>query len=97
MALIKRYLEEKDFKKFGKEENPGIIYGARQVGKTTLVKNFLNGLPQCVYLNADFLDDAEKLAEPTRNMVKQFEGKNLLVIDEAQRIEDIGLKLKSDI
>ena len=93
MALIKRYLGEKISKSLGKKKIL-IIYGARQVGKTTLVKDFLNGLPNSVYLNADFLDDAEKLSEPTRNMVKQFEGKNLLVIDEAQRIEDIGLKLK---
>jgi uncharacterized protein len=93
MAQIKRYLEEKISENL-KKRKILIIYGARQVGKTTLVKKFLNEFPNNVYLNGDFLDDAEKLKEPTRAMVKQFEGKSLLIIDEAQKIEDIGIKLK---
>jgi predicted AAA+ superfamily ATPase len=49
-----------------------IIYGARQVGKTTLVKKFFKNFPENLYLNGDFIDDAEKLKEPTRAMVKYF-------------------------
>lgn len=94
MTQIKRYLEEKILENL-KNRKILIIYGARQVGKTTLVKNFLKKFPNDVYLNGDFLDDTEKLAEPTRNMVKQFENKSLLIIDEAQKIENIGLKLKT--
>ncbi len=93
MAQIKRYLEKKILENL-KNRKILIIYGARQVGKTTLVKKFLNEFPNNLYLNGDFLDDAEKLAEPTRAMVKQFADKSLLIIDEAQKIEDIGLKLK---
>ncbi len=93
MAQIQRYLEEKILKSLGKRKIL-IIYGARQVGKTTLVKKFLKEFPKNLYLNGDFIDDAEKLAEPTRDMVKQFEDRSLLVIDEAQKIKDIGIKLK---
>ncbi|MBI2023166.1 AAA family ATPase [Candidatus Giovannonibacteria bacterium] len=40
MLIIKRYLGEKISKNLGKKKIL-IIYGARQVGKTTLVKDFL--------------------------------------------------------
>lgn len=92
MAHIKRYLEEKIS---GELENRKIIlvYGARQVGKTTLVKKFLRE-KSSLYINGDFLDDQEQLKEPTRAMVMQFAPVKTLVIDEAQNIPDIGLKLK---
>lgn len=94
MAKISRYLEEKILQNL-KERKILIIYGARQVGKTTLVKRFLERFSNNVYINGDLIDDREKLASPTRAMVEQFARKDLLVIDEAQRIADIGLKLKA--
>jgi predicted AAA+ superfamily ATPase len=39
-------------------------------------------------------DDRDRLKEATRTMVAQFEKYELMVIDEAQRIENIGIKLK---
>ena len=73
-----------------------IIYGPRQVGKTTLCNDIISaaGL-KTFYINADearYVDvltsrDARKLAE----LVSGYE---LLVIDEAQRIPDIGINLK---
>lgn len=93
MAQIKRYLEKKILENL-RERKILIIYGPRQVGKTTLVKHFLPLFPGSIYLNGDFIDDREKLAAPTRDMVNQFAGSPLLIIDEAQRIEDIGIKLK---
>ncbi|MCX6785825.1 MAG: ATP-binding protein [Candidatus Komeilibacteria bacterium] len=93
MANIKRYLEEKISQNL-QENKILIIYGPRQVGKTTLIKGFLERFPNSVYINGDFIDDREKLASPSREMVSQFAGYDLLVIDEAQRIADIGLKLK---
>ncbi|MFA7141684.1 MAG: DUF4143 domain-containing protein [Candidatus Paceibacterota bacterium] len=71
-----------------------IIYGARQVGKTTLVKEILkkhNGN----YFNCEILSvrDALSKAEPKR--LKNFlGGSDLVVLDEAQKIENIGLILK---
>lgn len=92
MADIKRYLEEKVLENL-KKSKIILIYGARQVGKTTLVKRFLVPATS-LYLNGDFIDDREKLGEPTRRMVEQFSSVKMLVIDEAQNIADIGLKLK---
>jgi len=91
MAQIKRYLKEKIIESL-KKQKIVLVYGARQVGKTTLVKEFLGegGL----YLNGDFLDDQERLGASTRLMVDQFSAFKMLIIDEAQNIPDIGAKLK---
>lgn len=94
MAHIKRYLFDKILEDLAKKKII-IIYGARQVGKTTLVKEIMQGYPKSVYLSGDFVDDQAKLGEPSHAMVGQFAGHDLLVIDEAQRIPDIGIKLKS--
>lgn len=92
MPYIKRYLEEKIFENL-KKRKIILLYGARQVGKTTLVKKFLDS-KNTIYLNGDFIDDREKLGEPTRKMVEQFSSSQTLIIDEAQNISNIGLKLK---
>lgn len=92
MSIISRYLEEKitdDLKK----QKIVLVYGARQVGKTTLVKRFLHK-GDSLYLNGDFIDDQERLREPTRAMVEQFSSFKTLVVDEAQNISDIGMSLK---
>lgn len=93
MAHIKRYLEEKISENL-KNRKILIIYGPRQAGKTTLVRKFLNDFSNNAYLNGDLLDDQDKLKDLTHGMIDQFSGKSLLVIDEAQRVLDIGMKLK---
>jgi uncharacterized protein len=75
-----------------------ILYGPRQVGKTTLVSDFL-ALPQITrqqrFVNADELVYRETLASQDRARLGQLLGDNrLLVIDEAQRVPNIGLNLK---
>lgn len=75
-----------------------VLYGARQVGKTTLVKKILQPfLPQDgAYFNADEADIRHELIQRnTSTALHNFLGsKRLIVIDEAQRIPNIGLKLK---
>ena len=75
-----------------------ILYGARQVGKTTLVKKLLNELKDTssLYINADEGDYRHLLNEAeTSTALRQIVGDaSLVVIDEAQRVKDIGLKLK---
>ena len=76
-----------------------IVYGPRQVGKTTLVQDLLAGsdMPadRCSYINADELLYREALASQNRRTLGELLGNNqLLVIDEAQRVPDIGLNLK---
>lgn len=74
-----------------------IIYGARQTGKSTLVKKILESYSgQSRYLNGDE-KGTKRLFEAAEDAVtlKEIVGnEKIIVIDEAQRIENIGLKLK---
>lgn len=73
-----------------------IIYGARQVGKTTLMREIerASGVSS-LYLNCDEPDVRRALTEKTSTELKALIGKTrLLLIDEAQRVTNIGLSLK---
>jgi predicted AAA+ superfamily ATPase len=92
--MIKRNIEDKIRAKIGKGKAI-IIYGARQVGKTTLVKSIFAGNKDVLWLNGD--EEAVRAAFENFNAesFRPIIGKNrTLVIDEAQRVKDIGLKLK---
>jgi len=65
MPKIKRYLEEKILANLNQRKIL-IIYGARQVGKTTLLQSILKKFPNSLYLNGDLIDDRAKLKEPSR-------------------------------
>lgn len=73
-----------------------IILGPRQVGKTTLVKSIAEASdPDFLYLNGDLITVQELLSTRSlQQLTSVMGGKKLVVIDEAQRIEEIGLKLK---
>jgi len=73
-----------------------IIYGARQVGKTTLLKLFLeqSDLKHQFYTGDDLSFSAD-FAKCELRLIKQMvSGLDLLVIDEAQKVENIGTALK---
>lgn len=73
-----------------------VLYGPRQVGKTTLAKDLLATLPQRTrFVNADELLYREALASQNLKTLNEVLGDaELLVIDEAQRVPEIGLNLK---
>lgn len=73
-----------------------VIYGARQVGKTTLVRDILTHYPErTLYLNCDEPDIRAALADRTSTELRALIGrKTLIAIDEAQRVRNIGLTLK---
>lgn len=74
-----------------------ILLGARRVGKTDLIKNYLKNIPSETYLhlNGEDKNNANLLKERTViNYKRLLANVNLLVIDEAQNIPDIGLILK---
>jgi predicted AAA+ superfamily ATPase len=73
-----------------------LILGARQVGKTTLLKKmFSQNQAGTLWLNGDEADVKELFSNTTSTQLKTLIGKNkLVVLDEAQRIENIGLSLK---
>ena len=71
-----------------------LLYGARQTGKTTLVKDLLEKHGG-TYFNADEPDVRLRFANRTSSELRNLVGAaKLVVIDEAQRIENIGLTLK---
>lgn len=73
-----------------------ILTGPRQAGKTTLTKQLSAKMAQPVlWWNGDETDIRTLLADPTSTRLKQLIGSaKTLIIDEAQRIEDIGLCIK---
>ncbi|MDP2860391.1 MAG: AAA family ATPase, partial [bacterium] len=74
-----------------------IIYGPRQAGKTTFIKNLVSQINKPFsYFNCDEADVRDQLnSAGTSSQLKEITGNNeLVVIDEAQRVENIGLKLK---
>jgi len=73
-----------------------VIYGARQVGKTTLVRDLIAQYPtRALYLNCDEPDIRAALADRTSTELRALIGrKTLVAIDEAQRVRNIGLTLK---
>ena len=71
-----------------------IIVGARQVGKTTLIKKILEG-QDYLFLDADDPAIRQLLLQPNTEEIRSILGENKIVfIDEAQRIDGIGLTLK---
>lgn len=72
-----------------------IIIGARQVGKTTLLKDSLQGNDKVLWMNGDNLETRTLMANITVERYRSMlEDNKIVVVDEAQRIENIGLKCK---
>jgi predicted AAA+ superfamily ATPase len=74
-----------------------IVCGARQVGKTTLVRKVAEDFGKPFgYLNCDELDVLSQFQQAENSLaLRQLLGNNqLVIIDEAQRVRNIGLKLK---
>lgn len=70
-----------------------IILGARQTGKTTLIKHVLSD-KESVYLNLDIDVDKQRLLsvsslEPSK-AIHNLGAKQYIIIDEAQRLPEIG-------
>lgn len=71
-----------------------VVMGARQVGKTTLLEN-IAPMQDVLYLNCDNHDDRTDLEGKTSTELRNLVGNHrVVVIDEAQRVKDIGLTLK---
>ncbi|MBU0721965.1 ATP-binding protein [Patescibacteria group bacterium] len=75
-----------------------IILGARQVGKTTLIKHFLTN-KNAVFLNLDIEVDKNKflaisMLEPSQ-AIKALGQPRYLIIDEAQRLKNTGQIIKA--
>jgi uncharacterized protein len=73
-----------------------IIYGPRRSGKTTLLKHLLEKITEKnIFVTGDDITIQEYLSSQSLEKLKSFIGdKKLIIIDEAQRIKNIGLNLK---
>ncbi|MFY0599731.1 MAG: ATP-binding protein [Cyclobacteriaceae bacterium] len=73
-----------------------IILGPRQTGKTTLINRLVSGKKEgFLFLNGDDPFIRQELTNANTEKIKQVIGKKTVVfIDEAQRIQNIGLTLK---
>lgn len=93
-SIIKRYFE--NLATYLKSNKVLVIYGPRQVGKTTLVKKFLDS-SNLKYIYGNGGDVVVKEVFEGLNLAKIIEysrGYELVVIDEAQKISQIGEALK---
>ena len=93
--FIRRLLQEK----ISKRITPGkvvIIYGARRVGKTVLLRELVNSFEgKTLLLNGEDYDVQSMLANRSvANYRHLFNGVELVAIDEAQNIPNIGSVLK---
>ena len=93
--MIKRTLQYTISEKL-KDRKVIIILGPRQVGKSTLLKLMQKELNSPVaHWNGDEADIRAMLKDPTSTLLKNIIGSNkTIIIDKAQRIENIGLCIK---
>lgn len=73
-----------------------VIYGPRRCGKTTLIRHFLDEYAQPhLFVTGEDITVRQPLSSQSIEQLKSFVGSHhLLIIDEAQKIPDIGLNLK---
>lgn len=72
-----------------------VIMGARQVGKSTLLSKMLSGRSDVLWLNGDDTDTQMLFQGISSTRLRTILAPyRIVVIDEAQRIADVGLRLK---
>jgi len=88
-------LLEKSLKKLLFKGKAIVIIGARQVGKTTMLRNLIGNMENTLWLNADENIVRDRLTDASLNTLKNIVGNyKIIVIDEIQRIKNAGLLLK---
>lgn len=92
--MIQRTLQEKIASVLNGKKAVTIM-GARQVGKSTLLKMMLSDRTDVMWFNGDEYDVRELFSDTTSTRLRSIIADHrIVVIDEAQRIQDIGLKIK---
>ncbi|WP_153796667.1 ATP-binding protein [Foetidibacter luteolus] len=94
--MVKRFLQQAIESRFFKGKAI-LLWGPRQCGKSTLIETLLNDQSshEWLYLNCDEADVRDMLTHTTSAKLKAIAGKKRIVfIDEAQRVQGIGITLK---
>lgn len=92
------YIPQRNLLRLEEAIQPGravVIYGPRRSGKTTLLRHFLEKKRDYLFVTGEDKNVDEYLTSQSIEKLKSFVGRSsLLVIDEAQKIANIGLNLK---
>lgn len=92
--VIPRFLTQSMRKRFG-QNKVLLLFGTRRVGKTHLIRELAQGLPDTLIMNGEDFDVQSLLANRSAANYSRIIGTHkLLIIDEAQAIPDIGFILK---
>ncbi len=92
--MIKRAINNRIQEKLGKGKAI-LLFGPRQTGKTTLLHQILDDKQNVMWLNGDEADVQQLFGNASSIRLKSVFGDcNTVVLDEAQRITNIGLSLK---
>lgn len=93
-TMIKRTVQD-IISKYIHKKRALIFYGARRTGKTTILNALAQNLENYRLINCDLIDGQEAFNFRSPEDVKlAFGSYRNLLIDEAQRVVDIGIKLK---
>ena len=95
--FIKRAITESIESELSKKNSKIIvIYGARQVGKTTLVESVLKNINKKILrINGDSIGNNTDLSSRSLQKLESLvSGYDILFVDEAQKIPEIGINLK---
>ena len=73
-----------------------VLLGPRRVGKTVLVRQIISSITEPVlFLNGEDINTRELLARKSvPHYLQLLDGRKILIIDEAQKIPDVGAALK---
>ena len=95
ITMIERLLKEQINKRLYRGKVV-IVVGPRQVGKTTLLRMLVDDTDRKVLIwNCDEPDVRHRLAEPSSTELgAETANADLILIDEAQRVQNIGITLK---
>lgn len=95
MKIVSRNIEDRIINKL-KNNKVIVLLGARRVGKTVLLKQLISKIStDYVIFNGEDINVKELFKTQTiQNFRNLLGSKRLLIIDEAQNIENIGQKLK---
>jgi hypothetical protein len=92
--MIKRVISEIIAGKLGTGKAV-LLFGPRQTGKTTLLHQLFYGKPGVLWLNGDEADIQHLFENGSSTRLKAVFGNHTtIIVDEAQRIANIGLTLK---
>jgi predicted AAA+ superfamily ATPase len=96
--MILKFTRKQHIEEYQEKGRILMIYGPRRIGKTTLLKKYLDGLPSIISKKYDTGDDIELqnlFNSQIRSRILEYASPyDVVAIDEAQNIKNIGVAVK---